>query len=105
MRSGPTRETTRSTVSPMRESPEPRGNSCFGRSGVETGQKREPTPPARITAQSEGSGGEDFVDSGKQLLRAEGLRQEIRGAEQRSLLAIGLMALGSEHDDRCVAPG
>ena len=27
------------------------GRSCFGLDGVESGQKREPTPPARITAQ------------------------------------------------------
>ena len=27
------------------------GSNCFGRSGVESGQKREPTPPASTTFQ------------------------------------------------------
>src|SRR5262245_62698047 len=90
----------RSTVSPMREGPSPSGNSCLGLWGVETGQKREPTPPASTTAQKESSAGEEFVDSGKEFFGAEGLRQEIGGTQGSCLFAIGLVTLRGEHDYR-----
>src|SRR5687768_8905175 len=102
-RSQPTKGNSRSMVSTIRDGPSPSGNNCLGRLGVETGQKREPTPPARTTAHRLDSGCEDFVDSGKQLLRAEGLGQKIRCAEHSRLLPIRFMTFGSEHNHRCAA--
>src|SRR5690606_32140450 len=93
----------RSTVWRMRGVSPAGGNSCLGRAGVDTGQNREPTPPARITAQRETSVGEDLFDPGKELLGAEGLGQEVAGAEGGGLLAVGGLALAGEHDDGRVA--
>src|SRR5690606_6390906 len=70
------------------------GRSCLGREGVETGQNREPIPPARITAQSGGSVREDLVDPRKEFLGAERLGEEVRGSEPDRLLAIRLLSLG-----------
>src|SRR5687768_5810999 len=49
-RSGGMRPSSRSAVSRTIVRSEMRGNSCLGLSGVEAGQNRSPTPPARMTA-------------------------------------------------------
>ena len=51
VRSGGTSGARRASVSASSGSSLTSGSSCFGRSGVLSGQKREPTPPARTTAQ------------------------------------------------------
>lgn len=80
------------------------GNSCLGRDGVDTGQKREPAPPARITAHTgesfELSGGKDFVNPGEEFFRAEWFGQEVGSAEGGGLFTIGCVTLGGKHDDR-----
>src|SRR5690349_7126632 len=88
VRSSGTTSPSRSSVFTRRGLSFTSGRSCFGRWGVLRGQNREPTPPARITAHLVIFGGRGFVicDAGEmcdfrvQLLRAEGLRQEISSA-------------------------
>ena len=45
-------DATRSKVSWASERDSASGRSCLGRLGDESGQKRVPDPPARMTAQS-----------------------------------------------------
>src|SRR5690606_1160887 len=104
IRSRGTSGAIRATVSAIRGSGPARGRSCLGREGVETGQNREPIPPARITAQRGGSVREEFVDPRKESLGAERLGEEIRRTETHRLFAIRLLALGREHDHGCPAP-
>src|SRR3954447_14708847 len=125
-RSGGTSGTMRSTVSRISGRSEASGRSCLGRAGVLTGQKRDPTPPARITVQRwgtvAGGGGvmpvlkrrpsaegrvvaagggraEELVDARQQLLGAERLGEEVGGAELQRLAAVGVLTLGGEDDD------
>jgi hypothetical protein len=51
VRSGGAIAEIRSIVSASIDCDESRGSSCFGRSGVLIGQKREPIPPANTTTQ------------------------------------------------------
>lgn len=105
MRSSLVSARARSTVSVTSGRGPPSGSSCLGRAGVLTGQKREPTPPARTVTQKWGSEAvEDFFDSGKQLLRAEGLRHEVVGAETQRFVTIGVLPLGGEDHHRYSLP-
>ena len=50
VRSGGISPARRSTAWRMSARPPKRSRNCFGRSGVESGQKRSPLPPAMMTA-------------------------------------------------------
>ena len=53
MRSPGTSGRSRSTASRSMGCPVTSGSSCFGRAGVLMGQNLDPTPPARMTVQSD----------------------------------------------------
>ena len=70
------------------------GRSCFGLLGVLAGQNRVPEPPARIVTQRLESGEtEEFVDSGKEFLGAERLREEVVGSETEGGFPVGVLTL------------
>src|SRR5512141_462831 len=81
------------------------GRSCFGRRGVESGQKREPTPPARITAHLvivfRGFVGRDageLCDQRVEFLRAERFREKSRCAILPRFPLVLFLARGSQDD-------
>ena len=76
-----------------------RARSCFGLSGVLAGQNRVPDPPARTVTQRLGSGDiEELVDSGKEFLGAEGLREEVVGSQAERGFPVGVLAFGGQDD-------
>ena len=94
-----TRPRARSRVSRIRGCSPASGRSCFGLFGVLTGQNRVPDPPARIVTQRLGSGGiEEFVDSGKEFLGAEWLREEVVGSHPEGRFPVGVLTFrGEDH--------
>jgi hypothetical protein len=73
----------------------------LGRPGVLAGQNLDPIPPARTTAQSRS--GEDLIDTGEELIRAEGFSKEIERSQLEGSFAVSILTLGGEYDDRGVA--
>src|SRR5687768_16322241 len=89
----------RSSVSAMSGCSLATGRSCLGRSGVLTGQKREPIPPASTTTQMWSSAStEELANACDQLLRAERLRHEVVGPAGEGGLAVDVLALRREDD-------
>src|SRR4051794_4956002 len=86
----------RCSVSAMSGRSLARGSSCLGCRGVETGQKREPTPPARITAQS--SVREELIDAGEKFFGAERLGEKVGCTEAGRALAVRVLSLAGQHD-------
>jgi len=69
----------------------------LGLRGVLAGQNRVPDPPARMVTQRWESGrAEEFVDSGKEFLGAEGLRKEVVGSQSERGFPVGVLTFGGK---------
>jgi hypothetical protein len=73
----------------------------LGRSGVLTGQKREPIPPASTATHTLFSVlAEDFLDLSNELLRPEGLRDKIVRATSDGSFPVRVLTLRSKNTYR-----